>query len=196
MPRSYKKSTSREFLPDKMKQAVIDVMENNMSYRESAERHGVKKSSVYNYVKLALENKGLNNVEFSPNFRKSQIFSSQMENALEDYLLKCSSMFYGLTPNATRRLAYEYALQNSVNMPDPWKKNKLAGKDWFWAFLKRHPKLSVRKPEATSLARMTSFNPTNVGIFQEKLGEVIGRYSFEPRQIFNLDEVIFCYVLN
>lgn len=45
-----------------MKQAVIDVMENNMSYRESSERHEVKKSSVYNYAKVALENKGLNNV--------------------------------------------------------------------------------------------------------------------------------------
>lgn len=178
-----------------MKKAAIDVMENNLSYRVSAEKNGVKKSNICNYVKLAQE-KGLNNVDFSPNFKKSQILSNRMEIALEDYLLKCSSMFYGLTPNATRRLAYEYALHNSVNMPDAWKKNKLAGKDWFWAFLKRHPNLSIRKPEATSLARMTSFNPTNVGIFQEKLCEVIGRYSFEPRQIFNLDQVIlYCKVL-
>ncbi|KAK9703661.1 hypothetical protein QE152_g29188 [Popillia japonica] len=111
MPRSYKKSTARQFCSENMKQAAIDVIENNTSCRESE--------------------------------------------------------------------------GNSLNIPDAWKENKL---DWCWAFLKQHPKLSIRKPVATSLARMTSFNPTNVNIFQEKLGEVIGRYLFEPGQIFNLDE--------
>lgn len=175
-----------------MKQAVIDVLENNMSYRDSAEKNGVKKSSVGTYVKQAREN-GLQNVKFSPNFKTSQIFSMEMENALENYLLKCSSIFYGLTPQSTRRLAYEYAQKNSLKMPRNWEGNRMAGKDWFWNFLRRHPRLSIRKPEATSLARMTSFNATNVKTFQDKLETVIARYSFEPMHIFNLDEVIFFY---
>ncbi|KAB0803855.1 hypothetical protein PPYR_00825 [Photinus pyralis] len=34
---------------------------------------------------------------------------------------------------------------------------------------------------------MTGLNPTNLKIFQDKLAE-LGRYSFEPLQIFNFDE--------
>lgn len=188
MPRQYTKKTNRDFRPECMKQAVIDVMHNNMSYRTSAEKNGVKKSRLGTYVNHAREN-GLENMDFSPDFHKSQIFDNDMENALADYLLKCSAIFYGLTPNSARRLAYEYALKNFRKMPETWKMNKMAGKDWFWAFLKRHRRLSVRKPEATSLARMTSFNPTNVNTFQDKLSQVMGRHSFEPMNIYNLDEV-------
>ena len=33
-----------------------------------------------------------------------------------------------------------------------WKVNKQAAEDWLRAFLKRHPKLSVRKPEPTLIS--------------------------------------------
>lgn len=79
-----------------------------------------------------------------------------MEAALAEYLIKCSTMFHGLTPKATRRLAYEYAERNNLKYPPKWKETKSAGPDWFSSFLKRHPTLSIRTPEATSLARMPS----------------------------------------
>ncbi|KAK4325726.1 hypothetical protein Pmani_003669 [Petrolisthes manimaculis] len=76
----------------------------------------------------------------------------------------------------TRRLAYEYGIVNKVNILDPWKRDKSAGKDWLTGFLERHSELSLRTSEATSLARMTSFNITNLGVFQKKLEEVLLRY--------------------
>lgn len=88
-----------------------------------------------------------------------------METALAKYVLKCSQMFYGLTPMKTRQLAYQFAEKNGLKIPDSWKKNQMAGDDWFSAFLNRNPELSIRKPEATSLARMTAFNGTVVGVF-------------------------------
>ncbi|XP_072392462.1 uncharacterized protein [Diabrotica undecimpunctata] len=113
-----------------------------------------------------------------------------METQLENYLLKCSSMFYGLTPKLTRSLAYEYAGRNEKKkkIPEKWELTKLASECWFTNFMQRHPRLSVRKPEATSLAGMTSFNRKNIGIFQNKLEDVLTRYSFTPAQIYNLDE--------
>ncbi|XP_039300200.1 uncharacterized protein LOC120355656 [Nilaparvata lugens] len=97
-------------------------------------------------------------------------------------------MFYGLTPKSTRKLAYEYAKINNLQYPKTWDERKEAGQDWFSGFLRRNPNLSLRTPEPTSLARMTAFNKHTVGVFFNKLEEVIKRYNFRPNEIFNLDE--------
>lgn len=188
--RTYVKKTDREFDPAILAQAVSDVIEFNMSIRASANKNKVKKSTVANYVKKAREN-GILKVCFKPDFKTKQVFSDRMEMSMQNYLLKCSAMFYGLTPRATRRLAYEYGLANNIKMPESWERDKSAGPDWLSAFIKRNPTLSIRTPEATSLARMTSFNKTTVNTFFDKLAEVMERYSFKSNQIFNLDEVIF-----
>lgn len=189
MPRDYKRRTARTFPETPLKQAVLAVVNGNLSIRKSAETYGVKKSTLYDYVKK-YKVQGIESVVLVPNFKIRQILSDEMESSLADYLVNCSNMFYGLSPKAVRRLAYEYAVQNSVKIPQTWHENAMAGRDWFSGFLHRHSALSIRKPEATSLARMTSFNKHNIQSFFDKLETVMQRYGFAPGQIYNLDEVI------
>lgn len=88
-----------------------------------------------------------------------------------------------------RLLAFKYAKANEKKMPVSWSEEEIAGEEWMRGFLKRHTELSVRKPEATSLSRMTSFNRTNVDSFFSNIKEVHMKYGpIAPDKIWNLDE--------
>ncbi|XP_031358437.1 uncharacterized protein LOC116182078 [Photinus pyralis] len=99
-------------------------------------------------------------------------------------------MAYGLTTVDVRRLAFEVAVVNNVTIPESWSTSKMAGKDWLRAFIKRRKTLSIRKPEACSLARLTSFNRHNVQTFFTNLRNILEQNPSlsDGSRIFNLDE--------
>ncbi|KAI5703482.1 hypothetical protein M8J75_012295 [Diaphorina citri] len=71
---------------------------------------------------------------------------------------------FGLTLTDLRTLVYSLAEQNNRRTMHPFNKEKQkAGKTWLYGFLKRHPQISLRSPEKTSLARAKGFNRTEVG---------------------------------
>lgn len=52
----------------------------------------------------------------------------------------------------------------------------------------RYPELSLRKSEATSVARAMGFNKVVADQFYELFGGLLDRYKFSPDRIFNCDE--------
>ena len=118
---------------------------------------------------------------------RHRIFSTKMEEGIANHIKSLSNMFYGLSTNKCRRLAFKYAIQNNITIPDNWEKKRIAGIDWFLSFKFKYG-LSVRKPEATSLARATAFSRHTVGKFFDQLGNLYDRYKFEMHDIYNLDE--------
>ena len=64
----------------------------------------------------------------------------------------------------------------------------MAGKDWVACFRKRHPNITLRTPEATSMARAQGFNKTNVNTFFNILKTVQDNHFHPAHRIYNVDE--------
>ncbi|KAL0812034.1 hypothetical protein ABMA28_009428 [Loxostege sticticalis] len=100
----------------------------------------------------------------------NKVFSGEQEQQLTKYLIRCADIYFGFSPKEVRKLAFElttkYNLKKDLN-----------------------PALSsVRVAQATSLARATSFNKTNVEAFFDNLKTVMDRHTYEPQDIYNVDE--------
>ena len=194
--RDYKRKTDRASTSTYlMNQAVHMVIRNKESVRQVATDLGIDRTTLGRYVKKVHEE--MANAEEIPDKLPEvkagykaprQVFTDEEEQALVDYLVTGSKMFYGLCPIEVRGLAYKYGMQKGKRMPENWKEHKLAGEDWFTAFIKRRNEISIRKPEATSIGRATGFNRHNVNSFFDNLQTVMDRDHFEPQSIWNVDE--------
>ncbi|KAJ8956013.1 hypothetical protein NQ318_006289 [Aromia moschata] len=85
---------------------------------------------------------------------------------------------FGFTMKELRRLAYQLAVRNGCDHPFN-EQTEIAGEDWVQSFMKRHPELSLRKPEATSGARAIGLRSSSRALlFNLTTGE----------RIYNCDE--------
>lgn len=185
-----KKRTNIQFSEEDMQKAIESVKKKEQSLRKAAEIYGVTHTALFYRLKKLEHNNTLpeHSETFSSKHSFRQVFTNEQEELLVSYVLKCSRMNYGLTYTLLRTLAYDYAVRLDRKFPESWRENNLAGVDWVQGFMKRHPRLSLRKPENTSLSRSTSFNKTNVMDFYENYSRALQKYPFTASRIFNLDE--------
>ncbi|XP_065669419.1 uncharacterized protein LOC136088752 [Hydra vulgaris] len=191
MPRVYNRKSESPHVSENILKVAVAEVENGISLREAAYSAGISKSALHRCMKKKCQYPAAN---LQPNYKHSMIFSVAQEETLSTYLKSCSDMLYGLTPVQVRALAFEMAQANKIKCPLRWIEQKKAGRDWLTGFLKRNPKLSVRKPEATSIARASAFNRYTIDIFFNKLQEGISESKATSFKIFNLDETGFTTV--
>jgi len=86
------------------------------------------------------------------------VFTNDEEKELMMYLKQSSIIYFGLSPKEVRKPALECAVAHKKDIPAAWQRNEMAGHDWFAGFMDRNPSLSIRVPQATSLARSMGFN--------------------------------------
>ena len=187
--RNYKRKTDRASVPkDIVLKAAERVLSGEGSLRDIANEYdGLSYSTLHRYVKKRRVASDANDVVFGY-VRSGQVFSDSDELLLRDYVIKAAKLYHGLTPRELRSLAYEFAQVKHLKVPNNWSEKAEAGVDWLSGFVKRHPSISIRKPEATSLSRMTSFNKFNVEQFFNNLGSLLGKHLFQCSDIYNLDE--------
>lgn len=124
-----------------------------------------------------------------------QVFSVQQEKDLVSYILKCVNHYYGLSINELKVLAYELASKLELDdMPESWRDEKQAGRMWYRLFMARHPELTLRTPEQTSMNRVKAFCKPNVDTFFQNFGRLLDQYHFNSTSIYNMDESGFSTV--
>ena len=94
---------------------------------------------------------------------RNKTFPLEIENNLVKYIQKMEGMFYWLTTQDVRSLAFQLAEKNKL--PHYFSDEiKSAGKVWLKSFLGRNQQ-SICVPELISAARARSFNKKNVYSF-------------------------------
>ena len=95
-----------------------------------------------------------------------------------------------------KQLTYQFALKIDVEYPWSWDENEMAGWQWYYEFMLRHKKLSLRtqQTEQTSLNRVKAFCRENVDHFFRNLDFVLETHPFGQSSIWNMDETGFSTV--
>ncbi|KAK3918142.1 Tigger transposable element-derived protein 6, partial [Frankliniella fusca] len=194
MVRNYKKKTDRQVTTPRKLNAAIKLVEDGWSIRKAAENKSVCRETLrlaYTRLKQTpLTDVATVNSQLS--YKSRNIYPEVLENELADYCIEVAQMGYGLSVKQAKVLAYEIAdkIRDKIKIPEQWDRDKLAGDEWFHGFRKRHPNISLRVPEACSIARAMAFNEANVNTFFDKLSQVRDRHpSFQDgRRVYNLDE--------
>ncbi|KAJ4425681.1 hypothetical protein ANN_27877 [Periplaneta americana] len=110
MALEYKKKTNRVETPkDQILLAVKEIVEEKRGLRETAAKYNTPKSSLSRYV---LNRETVQETKYQSKYSTTQVFTTEEEKALVEYILYCSKLHYGLTKKLARDLAFQYAEAN------------------------------------------------------------------------------------
>jgi len=183
MPGSSAGRKCDEWTAEDMERALSAMERGDMGLNAAAKSYGVPKATLSRHQKSTnLFANG--SVKFHG---QSCVLSQSMEEELVMHCLQLESMYFGLRIDDLRRLAFDLAEANGVHHNFN-REEKMAGKKWYYAFMQRHPELSLREPENTSLARAQGFNRPRVEAFFQLLGKVFDEEHLTPDRLYNMDE--------
>lgn len=183
MPRTRKRTTEKASWTAESLKVAADLVQQGQSIHKVAKKTNIP----YSTLQRKLKKVGGRQIFESPRLGRHAVFSKEQESILVDHLITMSNMFHGLTSQQLRKIAYTCA--ESLGIPHTFNREKeIAGRGWINSFLKRNPQISVRKPEATSINRITGFNKNEVDRFFANLDMLMTKFKFGCHEIFNVDE--------
>ncbi|MPC07467.1 hypothetical protein E2C01_000029 [Portunus trituberculatus] len=186
MPRTFVPKGERQTGRTTFKEAFQYHVETGCSIREASKKFGMKvilQDAVSRSRKLS-DGKTFVPLHGSPH----KVFTKEQETQLCDYAIKIAKKTQ-LPAKKLRKLAYQYALAcKSPCIPSAWEREQCATRDWYYAFMTRHPQLTLKALEGMPIARAVSFNKHSVGMFFYAYIEAMEKYRISPDRIFNLDE--------
>ena len=179
MPKKRERTTSKAAWKIETMEEALKSVASGMSIRKAALKYDIPFSTIKDRVKAGKC--------YAPSMGKKCVFTPEQEAEIERHILLLAKLFFGISPIELRRLAFEFAERNGLKHNFS-QTNRLAGKDWYYGFVKRHPTISLRKPEATSVNRVRAFNKEEVQRFYANVSSVLTNHKIPPTRIYNVDE--------
>ena len=185
MVNQYKRKTDRQkWRKEDMQNAIDAVLRGEMGWLMASKEFSVPQATLRRRARN--KNKYVNaNAKGLGRFRRC--LDEKLESDMVQHILNLEARLFGMTCVEVRKLAFEMAEANGIKHNFNTEK-RIAGKDWFRAFKKRHPELTVRIPEATSLARAQAFNKPQVSKFFTVLDSTMKSHKIDPLRVYNMDE--------
>lgn len=166
-----------------MERALAAVRNGDIGLNAAAREYSIPKAT----LKRHLDGKNYYATEGNKVVGSLGDIPPHVEEELVRHVLDLEKALFGITATDLRRLAFQVAEAN--NIPHRFHKDKqIAGKKWYYLFMRRHPELSLRQPEATSMARATGFNKGRVHEFFNILERLVVDNNINATNIFNVDE--------
>jgi hypothetical protein len=163
--------------------SALAALNNGMGLNATARTFGVPKATIKRHLS------GSNKIARGDvkHLGRNTDLPPDVEDQLAKHVLDMEAMFYGFSTKCLRKLAFQIADINKIHHRFSIEKQQ-AGKEWLSGFLRRHPEISVRSPQATSLARASGFNRQRVNSFFDVLEKLVEEYGITADRIYNTDE--------
>lgn len=152
MPRTWRRRTARGVSGDTLRAASEQVARGD-TIRATANRLAICHVTLARYVKIRrrLRREGSDGTpRVGYNTGKKVFTEAQVAEFLEFH-----GAMHTITQNKkcpqVKRFAYQLAVQYQRERPPSWDRVSMAGADWFGAFIKRNPTLSIRRPAGFDL---------------------------------------------
>lgn len=169
---------------DQLQKALEDIRNKRLSKKQAAIQYGIPRATLI--------------FRLSPNFVKPRpgpptILTDIEENAIENWLIGSQRKGFPKRKEEVFDAVKEFL--SDVPRDHPFGENNVPGEGWFKAFLRRHPKISLRSPDPVSSASATVGTADIMSWFDsiEKYLKENNWFSImeDPNRIFNGDETNF-----
>lgn len=130
-----------------LESALEDVKEGKLSVRAAAQKYEVPKSTVHDHLKH-------HDAGAKPG--PAPVLTKAEEHELVQWIIEMSGIGYGQCRQQVCLIVKQILDHNK--RPNPLTGN-MPGKDWWHRFLKRHPQLSERTPQALQMCRAKVCTP-------------------------------------
>lgn len=166
---------------DEMMEEALRLLKDGCSQRVVEQRTGIPRRTLRNHSKSGITKREIG---------RRPVLTIEQENSLEQRIIRLAKIGLPLTPKALRRSVYSFIKENKIELAQKKKNKQIVGKDWYSAFLKRHPRITKRKAQSMNPARSQKLNKFIVTDYFVKLNSVLEEFNLKhaPDRIFNMDE--------
>ncbi|XP_052278809.1 uncharacterized protein LOC127877190 [Dreissena polymorpha] len=150
-----------------------------MSYRKACSKFGVPVMTIQNRIS--------GKVDELAHAGRPTVIPAEVEVELVEKIKRAANMGFGIT---RRMLLVKIGrIVRKLGIKSPFR-NGVPGKDWIAGFLKRHPDVSLRTPQALSTCRARMLNETVTNNYFNDLAWLLESLCLQdkPVRIWNIDE--------